>query len=75
MRSPNPLPPEIDVTAFNLDEPFAAALLGTKVETMRTWRKRHCGPPWKKLNGLVSYSLASLQEWVESQPTGGGKTA
>lgn len=65
------LPPEIDIAAFNRDEAFAAAFVGSTVETLRTWRKRGCGPPWKKLNGLVRYSLASLQEWVESKPGGG----
>ena len=75
MRAITILPPEIDKAAFNRDEPFAATFVGSTVETLRTWRKRGCGPPWKKLNGLVRYSLESLQEWVEAQPTGGGRAA
>ena len=69
------LPQELDLTAHNRDERFAAAFLGTKTETLRTWRKKGIGPPWRKINGkLIRYSLAELIAWVKSQP-GGGQAA
>ncbi len=67
---------ELEISAYNRDERFAAAFLGAKVETLRGWRKKKCGPPWRKIGGkLVRYSLADLRAWVESQPAGGGKAA
>ena len=70
-----PLPHELDLTAHNRDERFAATFLGTKMETLRTWRKKGIGPPWRKINGkLIRYSLAELVAWVKSQP-GGGQAA
>jgi len=70
------LPADLQVTAHNRDERFAAAYLGVDFETVRGWRKRRTGPPWKKINGkLIRYSLADLRAWVESQPAGGGVAA
>ncbi|MEP7354861.1 MAG: helix-turn-helix domain-containing protein [Acidobacteriota bacterium] len=69
----NNLPPDLEITAHNRNEHFASALLGVDVETLRGWRKRKTGPPWRKVNGrLVRYSLGELTEWVKSQPSGGG---
>jgi len=66
------LPVDLQVTACNRTERFAAAYLGVHVETLRGWRKRKTGPPWRKVNGkLVRYSLADLAQWVMSQPKGG----
>jgi hypothetical protein len=63
------LPHELNLTAHNRDERFAAAFLGTATETLRTWRRRGIGPPWRKINGkLIRYSLAELIAWVNSQP-------
>jgi hypothetical protein len=51
------------------DERFVADFLGTKVETLRTWRKRGCGPPWYKLGSkLVRYRLGEVVGWANSQP-------
>ena len=70
------LPPDLDVTAYNRDERFASALLGVKVETLRGWRKRGCGPGFRRIGGkLVRYSLAGLKAFVEAQPTGGLRTS
>lgn len=70
------LPSDLDATAHNRNEQFAAAYLGVHVETVRGWRKRRTGPPWRKVNGkLVRYSLEDLAAWVRSQPTGGGVVA
>jgi hypothetical protein len=70
------LPPDLQVTAHNRNEHFAAAYLGVDVETLRGWRKRRTGPPWRKVNGkLIRYSLAELTEWVKAQPAGGSRVA
>ena len=59
------LPANLQLTACNRDERFAAAYLGIHVETLRGWRKRNTGPPWRKAKGkLVRYSLADLTEWL-----------
>jgi hypothetical protein len=52
------------------DERFVADFLGTTVETLRTWRRRRCGPPWVKFGKLVRYSIAGLIAWANSQPGG-----
>jgi hypothetical protein len=66
---------EVEVVAYNRTEQFAAEFTGTRPETLRTWRRKGSGPPWKKINGkLIRYSLAGLIAWMESQP-GGGETA
>ena len=66
------LPQDLQVTAYNRNEHFAAAFLGVHVETLRGWRKRKTGPPWRKVNGkLIRYSLSDLAIWVQAQPTGG----
>jgi hypothetical protein len=64
------LPPELDETAFNKDEYYATAFCGAKsVYTTRAWRKKGQGPPFRKINGnMVRYSIATLREWMESQP-------
>ena len=72
---PTSLPQELQISAYNRDEGFAAAFLGVTIGAMRTWRKKRCGPPWRKIGKLVRYSLADLKQWVESQPAGGGKAA
>jgi hypothetical protein len=46
------LPADLEVTACNRNERFAAAYLGVHVETLRGWRKRKTGPPWRKLGTL-----------------------
>lgn len=62
------LPSELQFSAFNRDENFAAAFLGVKIETLRTWRKRKTGPEFRKIGGkLVRYSVSSLQSFVEAQ--------
>jgi hypothetical protein len=63
---------ELTLTAFNRDEKFAARYLGVAVETLRTYRKKHRGPEYRKIGGkLVRYSLKSLRAFVDSQPRGG----
>jgi hypothetical protein len=70
------LPPGLDGGAYNRDERFAAKFLGVNPETLRGWRRRGVGPRHKKIMGkLIKYSIASLIEFMESQPTGGGRAA
>jgi hypothetical protein len=66
---------EVEIEVYNRTEQFAADFTGTKPETLRTWRRKGSGPPWKKINGkLIRYSLAGLIAWVKAQP-GGGQVA
>ena len=70
------LPPDLDRQAFNRTERFAAQFTGQSVETIRGYRKRGVGPRFKKiLGGSIRYSIESLVEFMESQPTGGGRAA
>jgi len=70
------LPPNLDHDAFNKTEEFAARFCGLSVETIRGFRKRSVGPKFRKIMGKsIRYSIASLTEFMESQPTGGGRPA
>lgn len=66
------LPSNLDHEAFNKTEEFAACFCGLSVETIRGFRKRSVGPRFRKIMGKsIRYSVASLVEFMESQPTGG----
>lgn len=68
------LPPDLDHEAFNKTEEFAACFCGLSVETIRGFRKRSVGPKFRKIMGKsIRYSIASLIEFIESQPSGGGR--
>jgi hypothetical protein len=70
------LPPELDREAFNRTEEFAARFCGQSVETIRGYRRRGVGPRFKKILGKsIRYSIASLVEFMEAQPSGGGRAA
>jgi hypothetical protein len=70
------LPDDLDRQAYNRNEEFAAQFCGQSVETLRGYRKRGVGPRYKKILGKsIRYSIASLTEFMESQPTGGGRAA
>jgi len=59
-----------DLNGFCSEE-FAADYLGVKRATLRTWRKRGCGPPWYKIGDrLVRYKTRGLVSWANSQPGG-----
>ena len=45
---------------------------GIRVRTLQGWRLRNQGPPWRKLCGSVRYDLQEFENWVLSQPSGGG---
>lgn len=44
----------------SLDSYGVADLLGVKVGTVRSWRKRGLGPPWYKFEGIVRYRLEDV---------------
>jgi len=63
-------PPPISVQQVRPEQ--AAQLLGLKPNTLAKWRKRGSGPPWRRAGGrAICYDLASLQNWITSQPGGG----
>jgi predicted DNA-binding transcriptional regulator AlpA len=52
------------------------ALTGIKRKTLQGWRLRGMGPRWIRAGQrLVRYPAAALQEWIDSQPGGGGDAA
>jgi predicted DNA-binding transcriptional regulator AlpA len=53
------------------DEHFAAAFYGVSVGTVRRWRGLGTGPRYRKIGNLVRYSIADLEDWLASRPTGG----
>jgi hypothetical protein len=72
------IPRDLDEAAFNKDEYFAAAYIGASVETVRSWRKvppeEYDGPPFRRIHGnMIKFSVATLREWVDSQPLVGGR--
>lgn len=68
--------PELCDEIFNRDERFAARFVGVSPETLRTWRRKNVGPRYRKVLGkLVKYSVASLREFLDAQPAGGGEAA
>ena len=56
-----------------LSEKALAPIIDVKVSTLRAWRLRDYGPPFKKLGSAVRYPLDGLQDWLNDQPQGGGK--
>lgn len=51
------------------DEKEAAAMLGVKPCTLRTWRSRppESAPKFTKVGRLVRYSERELQRWLQSR--------
>ena len=56
-----------------LSEKEVAELLNLKVATLRAWRLRGSGPPYRKLGSAVRYPLDELQDWLNKQPHGGSQ--
>jgi hypothetical protein len=70
------LPQDLDRQAYNRTEDFAAQFCGQSVHTLRGYRKRGVGPRYKVILGKsIRYSVVSLIEFIDSQPSGGGSTA
>lgn len=54
-------------------EQEVSALIGIKTKTLQRWRLLGQGPRFVKLGArLVRYPAAALNEWINTQPTGGG---
>jgi predicted DNA-binding transcriptional regulator AlpA len=50
-----------------LTEKDVARLLAVSIHTMRSWRQRKQGPPWRKLlKGGVRYDQAELEQWIKT---------
>ena len=54
-----------------LNESNVSERLGIKVRTLRQWRFRGKGPPYRKFVGGVRYAESDLEAWLASRPTGG----
>lgn len=61
-----------ELPAF-LTEAQIAAYLHVSIATVRRWRWIEQGPRWRKLQGTIRYTLADLEEWIQSRPSGGGR--
>lgn len=54
-----------------LNESQLAQHLNVSIATVRRWRMRNTGPPFKKIGSSVRYATDKLKSWVDSQPSGG----
>jgi predicted site-specific integrase-resolvase len=45
----------------------AADFLGVAEGTLRNWRVRGGGPPYRKFKKLVRYTKGELQEWADGR--------
>ena len=57
-----------------LNEYQVAEFLNISVATVRRWRLLRQGPGYRKLGASVRYHAADLSAWVESRPSGGGRS-
>lgn len=46
----------------------AARLLGVKPKTIRTWRDKRHGPPWRLIAGRAVYSKDAVYKWASEHP-------
>ena len=51
-----------------LTENEVATLTGLSRGTLRTWRCRRKGPPYRKLGTRCLYDAAELAVWIAAQP-------
>lgn len=59
-----------------VDERAVALLTGRTLKAIQHDRSRGIGIPFKKLNGAtVRYKVANILDWLDSQPSGGSRTA
>ena len=54
-----------------LTETQVAAITGLAVSTLRNWRSKRIGPPYRKLGGAVRYDADKLTAWIESASCAG----
>jgi predicted DNA-binding transcriptional regulator AlpA len=58
-----------------LNENQVAQRLNVSIATVRRWRMRSMGPPFKKIGASVRYATDELKSWVDSRPSGGEEGA
>lgn len=46
----------------------AALILKRKPDTLRQWRYKRKGPPFRDVCGRPMYERAKLMEWIEARP-------
>lgn len=54
-----------------LTENQVAQRLNVSIATVRRWRMRNLGPPFKKIGTSVRYATDELKSWLDSRPSGG----
>ena len=57
-----------ETTTQLLSESQVASLTGLSKGTLRTWRCRRKGPPFRKLGSRVVYDADDITAWIQSQP-------
>ncbi len=57
-----------EATTQLLSESQVASLTGLSKGTLRTWRCRRKGPPFRKLGSRVVYDARDVTAWIQSQP-------
>ena len=59
-----------------VDERAVALLTGRTIKAIQHDRSKGVGIPFKKLNGAtVRYKVGNILDWLDSQPSGGSRTA
>ncbi len=48
-----------------IDTRSAAQLLAMSEDTLKAWRTRKVGPPYRKINGAVRYVRSELEAYLE----------
>jgi predicted DNA-binding transcriptional regulator AlpA len=56
-----------------MDEKQLAKLLSVSLAATRRWRYIGAGPKFIKCGSAVRYSVADVEAWLASRPSGGGK--
>ena len=57
-----------------LTERDVARSLALSVATVRRWRLLRQGPKYLKIGAAVRYRAEDVSAWVESRPSGGGRS-
>ena len=60
------MPATITTTGM-LNEADAADFLALAPATLKAWRARNGGPPYRKHGGRVAYAVDELRAWSDSQ--------
>jgi hypothetical protein len=55
------------------DEKWVAELLCVSLAALRRWRYSGVGPKFSKFGSAVRYSVADVEAWIASRPTGGAR--